>query len=229
MNKKIAKEEEKKWDNYWTKKNNKIQAVIYNNIATFYRKFIIKRALNQIIKKEFKTGSKLLHAGSGTGQVDEDIIKKYEITALDISKEALRLYKFYNGDKAMLMHASIFDIPARSLTFDGVYNMGVMEHFTKNEDIRILKEFKKVLKKDGKIVLFWPPKFGISVIFLNSTHFILNNILKRNVRLHPEEISLIQSKKQVKEILKKSGFKLEKFYFGPLDLFTHCIVIAKAV
>lgn len=228
MSKKTATEEEKAWDNYWTKKQTKTQTV-YRNIASFYRKVIIKRALNRIIEEEFERGSKLLHAGCGTGQVDEDIIQKYDITALDISKEALKLYKLYNGDKAKLMHASIFDIPAIPSTFNGAYNMGVMEHFTKDEDIKILKELRRVLKQNGKIVLFWPPKFGISVIFLNSTHFILNSVLRRNIRLHPEEISLIKSKRQINEILKKSGFKLTKFYFGPLDFFTHCIIVAKKV
>ena len=227
MNKKVAKGEEITWDNYWRKKETKIQAIIYRNIASFYRKFIIKRALNKIIEGEFEKDSKLLHAGSGTGEVDKDLIQKYDTTALDISKEALKLYKLNNGEKVKLIHASIFDIPVKSSTFSGVYNLGVMEHFTKEEDIEILKELRRVLKKDGKVVLFWPPKFGISVIFLNSTHFILNRILRRNIRLHPEEVSLIKSKRQVNEILKKSGFKLTKFYFGPMDFFTHCIIVAK--
>jgi len=183
--------------------------------------------LNKILKEEFKEGSKLLHAGSGTGEVDRDIIQKYNITALDISGEALKLYEINNGKKARILHADIFDIPLKSSAFDGVYNLGVMEHFTKDDDIKILKELGRVLKKNGKVVLFWPPKFGISVIFLNSTHFILNNILKRNIRLHPDEISLVESKKMVEEILEESGFKLMKFYFGPLDLFTHCIIVAK--
>src|SRR3989344_7813448 len=228
MSKKAAIEEEKAWDSYWTKKKTKTQTV-YRNIASFYRKFIIKRALNKIIEEEFERGSKLLHAGSGSGQVDEDVIQKYDITALDISKEALKLYKLYNGDKAKLMHASIFDIPAIPSTFSGAYNMGVMEHFTEDEDIKILEELRRVLRQNGKIVLFWPPKFGISVIVLNSTHFILNSVLGRNIRLHPKEISLIHSKKQVDQILKKAGFKLTKFYFGPLDFFTHCIIVAKKV
>lgn len=218
--------EEKEWDDYWTKKQTASQTV-YRIIASFYRQFIIKRALNHFIEKEFKPGAKLLHAGSGSGQVDEDIIKKYAITALDISSEALKLYRFYNGGKAKLMLASVFAIRAKPGTFDGIYNLGVMEHFTRDEDIQILKEFKRVLKPNGKIVLFWPPKFGISVAFLNTTHFILNDILKRNIRLHPDETSLIESKKQVNEVLKAAGFKILSFNFGPLDLFTYCVVVAK--
>ncbi len=228
MTKEKALQEEKEWDGYWTKKQTASQT-IYRGIASFYRQFIIKRALNHFIESEFKNGAKLLHAGSGSGQVDENIRKMFDITALDISTEALKLYKIYNGSKADLMLASIFDIPAKPATYDGIYNLGVMEHFTKDEDIKILKEFSRVLKDDGKIVLFWPPKFGISVAFLNTTHFILNNILKRNIRLHPDETSLIESKKHVSEVLKAGGFKMTRFYFGPKDLFTYCVVIGKKV
>lgn len=221
-----ALKEEKEWDNYWTKKQTKSQT-IYRITASFYRQFIIKRALNHFTETEFKKGSKLLHAGSGTGQVDEDIIKKYNITALDISKEALKLYKVYNGNKTKLMHASIFDIPAKSSTFDGIYNLGVHEHFTGKENEKIFKEYLRVLKNDGKIVLFWPSKYSLSVNFLNSAHFILNDVLKRKIRLHPEEISLIRSKKQVENFLKDCGFKVTYFYFGPKDLFTQCVIVAQ--
>ena len=228
MSKQKALKEEKEWDEYWTKKQTASQT-IYRFIASFYRQYIIKRSLNHFIESEFKNNAKLLHAGSGSGQVDEDIIKKYEITALDISSEALKLYKFYNGNKAKLMLASIFDIKARPSTFDGIYNLGVMEHFTKEEDVKILKELHRVLKPNGKIVLFWPPRFGPTVLFLNSTHFVLNKIFRRNIRLHPEEISLIKSKKHTEEILRAGGFKLLKFYFGPKDLFTYCVIVAKKI
>lgn len=226
MTKAKVLEEERQWDEYWTGRKTKSQA-IYRLVAGFYREFIIKRSLNYFIEKEFEKGSKLLHAGSGTGQVDTDILDEYRITALDISGEALKLYRQNNQGKAKLLKASIFDIPTKDSFFDGIYNMGVMEHFTEGENIKILREFARVLKSDGKILLFWPPKFGISVIFLNSLHFVLNNILKRNIRLHPEEISLISSKNQVRDILKRGGFKLAKFSFGPTDLFTHCVIIAK--
>jgi SAM-dependent methyltransferase len=225
MSKEKALKEEKEWDEYWTKKKTKSQT-IYRGIASFYRQFIIKRTLNYFLESEFKKGAKLLHAGSGSGQVDEDVKKIFNITALDISPEALKLYRFYNGASSKTLKASIFNIPVKPETYDGIYNMGVMEHFTKEEDEKILKELRRVLKPNGKIVLFWPPRFGLTVIFLNSAHFILNNILKRNIRLHPEEISLVKSKKHVNEVLKNSGFKLTKFYFGPKDLFTHCVIVA---
>lgn len=218
--------QEKDWDKYWTKKQTLSQQ-IYRQIASFYRKYIIKRTLNHFINKEFKKGELLLHAGSGSGQVDEDIRNKFEITALDISKEALKLYKLYNGINSKTLKASIFNIPVKNNTFDGIYNLGVHEHFLGSENMKIFQEFRRVLKPNGKLVLFWPPKFGISVMFLNSVHFILNNLLGRKIRLHPDEVSLIESKKQVENLLKENGFRLTDFYFGLKDLFTYCVVIAK--
>ena len=220
--------EEKDWDKYWTKRKTSSQT-IYRLIASFYRKFIIKRALNKVIQSEFKNDAILLHAGSGGGQVDKDLVKKFDITALDISEEALKLYKSFNGNSSKILKASIFAIPVKDKSFDGIYNLGVHEHFTGSENEKIFKEFKRILKDDGKMVLFWPPRFGLSVVFLSSVHFILNNILRRKISLHPEEISLIENKIQVKSLLKDCGFKLTNYYFGLEDLFTHCIIVAKKI
>lgn len=215
---------EKEWDNYWIGKRGK--AGWYDSVAKIYRKLIIRRALNHFIQKEFRQNSKLLHTGCGTGQVDTDISTKFQITGLDISKEALRLYKKTNGKKASVVQGDVMKMPVSPSSYDGVYNLGLMEHFSKEENEKILKEFRRILGANGKIVLFWPPVFGISVIFLNFLHFILNKILRRNIRLHPEEVSLIRSKTQVNKLLRKSGFKMTQFYFGPKDFFTHCIIVA---
>lgn len=228
MLKEKKENQEKDWDKYWTKKKTPSQS-IYRLIASFYRQFIIKRALNQFINQEFKEKDLLLHAGSGSGQVDEDIAKRFDITAVDISGEALKIYKIVNGSNSKVLKASIFDIPVKNETFDGIYNLGVHEHFTGSENIKIFAEFRRVLKPNGKLVLFWPPKFGISVMFLNSLHFLLNDVLRRKIRLHPDEISLIESKKQVESVLKDAGFKVTGFYFGPRDLFTYCVIVAKKI
>ncbi len=217
---------EEEWDEYWKfdKKNRKI---LYDTIAIFYRKYIIRQNLNRHIKSTFKKKAIVLHAGSGGGQVDADIVNYIKITALDISTGALNLYKRQYKDSCEIIHGSIFKIPTKKESFDGIYNLGVMEHFTEKEIISVLKEFKRVLKKSGRIVLFWPPSFGISVIFLNSMHFILNNIMGKKIRLHPEEITKVKSKKQIRELLFKSGFEIEKFSFGPRDLFTYVVIVAK--
>lgn len=217
---------EKEWDQYW-RSARKSRKVFYDTIAVFYRKHIIKRALNHFIDLTYKKGQKILHAGCGGGQVDADVVNKVKITALDISTEALNRYKHLYKNSCEVVYGDILKIPIKDGSFDGIYNLGVMEHFSEKDIKKILDEFYRVLKPGGKILLFWPPQFGLSVIFLNTLHFVLNNIFNKKIRLHPREITLVKSKKQIENILSKSNFKLVRFTLNPRDLFTYVVIVGE--
>jgi ubiquinone/menaquinone biosynthesis C-methylase UbiE len=214
------------WDEYWTN-HEQGGRILYDIIAAFYRKMIIKQTLNHFIRKSFKPGHKVLHAGCGSGQVDTDISKYISITGLDISLSALKFYRKVNPQNAIL-HGSIFDIPLPSQSIDGIYNLGVMEHFTEDEIVSILREFRRVLKPNGRAVIFWPPEFGVSVVFLKGVKWYLQNILgKKNVKIHPDEITRVQSKKHVVGLLENAGFSVEGYYFGLRDFFTYSVIIVE--
>jgi dolichol-phosphate mannosyltransferase len=214
------------WDAYWITKKQP-GALIYDLIAAFYRKLIIKRFLNRYIGKHFSPNAQVLHAGCGSGQVDTDIAHRVSITALDISAQALSIYRKFQPNSVQLIHGSIFGIPVPDSTYDGVYNLGVMEHFTEQEIRQILDEFHRVVKPGGKIALFWPPAFGVTVRVLAAVHWILHRIGKTDVKLHPDEITHVRSRRQVRAYLQASGFSLLEFYFGPRDLFTQAVVIGQ--
>src|SRR5690606_9303056 len=108
--------DEQGWDSYWSEKKKK-SSIVYDLIAEFYRKFIIRPLLNHFVKKHFPSGAKILHAGCGSGQVDTDVRKYINITALDISVPALQFYNRVNNRSAELLHGSIFSIPAEESTF----------------------------------------------------------------------------------------------------------------
>lgn len=222
----IALHDPQGWTGYWSGKD-RPTLLIYDLIAAFYRKFIIRPSLNHCILKYFDANSRLLHAGCGSGQVDYDIGKKIGISALDISPEALTIYKKANKHYRELIHGSIFAIPVEEASFDGIYNLGVMEHFTEKEIACILDEFNRVLRPGGRIVLFWPPGFGLSVLFLRFVHFVLNRILKKDIALHPPEITPVRSRKQLRHYLENSGFTLDEYYFGIRDFFTYVIAIGR--
>jgi glycosyltransferase involved in cell wall biosynthesis/predicted SAM-dependent methyltransferase len=215
------------WDDYWSAKDNKSTLLLYDLIAAFYRKFIIKPSLNRFILGNFNAESRLLHAGCGSGQVDRDIGAKIGISALDISPAALSIYKKANKHYRELIHGSIFDIPVPGNSFDGIYNLGVMEHFSEEEIVKILLEFNRVLKPGGKIVLFWPPEFGLSVMVLKLAHFVLNRVLNKNIFLHPAEITRVRSRRQIEGYLRNAGFRLISYSFGIRDLFAHVVIIGE--
>jgi ubiquinone/menaquinone biosynthesis C-methylase UbiE len=214
------------WDQYWTQKK-RLTSRLYDLIAGFYRRWIIKKALNRFMHKHFLSGAKLLHAGCGSGQVDVDLVQHFKITAMDTSKQALNLYKKVNQHQCSLVRGDIFAIPFLACSFDGIYNLGVMEHFTETEIQKILSEFKRTLRVRGKIVLFWPPEFGLSVCFLKTLHFILNKIFKKNVKLHPNEITRVRSLEHVKSIIEQAGLEFVDYYFGSKDIFTQVMIVAQ--
>lgn len=216
------------WDEYWSRSGNKKAHTTYDFIAVFYRKFIISPSLTKFTKKYFKSDDIVLHAGCGSGQVDSDVRKLTKVIPLDISLKALTIYQESNPDAIEVLHGSIFDIPLPDSSVNGIYNLGVMEHFTADEINAILIEFRRVLKPNGVVLLFWPPKFGLSVLALKSIHFVLNKIFNKNIQLHPHEITHITSRKHARKILASAGLTLVDYSFGITDLFTHAVVVGKS-
>jgi dolichol-phosphate mannosyltransferase len=217
---------EASWDEYWLAKSQPAP-LIYELIAAFYRRFIIRPALNHYTGLCFAPGSKVLHAGCGGGEVDIDASHKYLVSAMDISVPALSLYRKHNGPGSQVIHGSVFSIPTAECAYDGVYNAGVMEHFTEKEIKSALDEFYRVLKPDGKLLLFWPPSYGVTVRFLGALHYVLRDVLKKDIKLHPDEITHVRSRNQVNEYLRNSGFALDRFSFGIRDLFTQVVIVAR--
>jgi len=212
------------WDKYWDKKTN-MGGSLYDVVGAFYRKFIIRRGLNYFIQKHFAPGEILLHAGCGSGQVDVDINRQFCITALDISPHALNFYRRFNQNNPRVIRGDIFYIPFEDSIFDGAYNLGVLEHFTEEEIGRILGELRRVIKPKGKILVFWPPEFGLSVRFLKMGHTILKALLRREVKLHPDEITLAKSRAHIEKVSAQANLKITDYYFGPRDCFTQVAVV----
>lgn len=217
---------QQEWDTYWQDK--KISdGWLYDVLAGWYRRCFIKNALDHFMRKHFKPGQRLLHAGCGSGQVDVDIARWADITALDLSPQALNIYRRSNGDRCRVMQGNIFDIPAERNSFDGVYNLGVMEHFFEDDIQKILGEFHRVLKPSGKLVIFWPPAFGAFARVSDALHFTVNKVFKnKNFKLHPDEVTRIRSRQHAFDIFTQANFRVEEYYFGPRDLFTQCVIVA---
>jgi len=214
------------WNEYWDKKAKKT-GVAYEAVASAYRNVVIRRRLNECITREFAIGARLLHAGCGSGQVDMDLHRHAIITAIDISPSALRMYRAANPRAHEVRHASIFELPYPDASFDGAYNLGVVEHFDADELQKAFTELRRVIKPGGKLLIFWPHAYATSVMVLNTAHWVLNDVMGRPDRLHPREVSLVKSKEDAKQRLAAAGFELETYSFGPKDMFVQSIVVAR--
>jgi len=214
------------WDDYWEHKKEP-ESIIYDLVATVYRNMVIRRRLNSYIRTHFAPGSQLLHAGCGSGQVDIDLQRDMAITPIDISVRALSMYGKYNPRNQRLRHASIFSLPFADATFDGAYNLGVVEHFTKDEIRRIMAELGRVVRPGGKIVIFWPHMLASSAMVLDSAHWFFRHIRRSGVQFHPPEISRIRSRGWAAAIVKEAGLELAEYHFGPVDMFVQAVLIIR--
>ena len=210
------------WDHYWKLQERGQKA--YGFVANLYRKYIIKGTLNHHISQNFEENSLLLHAGSGSGEVDLDVCQSQQVTAIDFSSHALDTYAKCHPKSSLLTQADIFQLPFPDETFDGVFNLGVMEHFNDSEMVAALREIRRILKPNGTVLLFWPPRWGLSVFVLRSLHGLARALFRRELNLHPAELNLLKSRKHCQTFCMASGFEIIGFQFGPRDLFTHQIV-----
>ena len=215
------------WDAYWQTQSITPHQTLYGVIAAVYRKLLIRPFLNRFIRLNFSRQMDLLHTGCGGGMVDDDIVGYANITAIDFSSAAVASYTGRHDGKAACVVADICQLAIKDSSFDGIYNLGVMEHFLRDDHERILGEFRRILKPKGKLLLIWPPKFGSSVIFLKFVHWLANDVLKKDIHLHPPEPSRIKSKKWLQQLLDANGFEIVSYYFGPRDLFTQCAIVAR--
>ena len=214
------------WDSYWSRGREASRSV-YSFIASVYRRLAIRRNLDAVIHKHFAPGARLLHAGCGGGQVDQHLSEEMKITAVDISLPALENYRRNNPHAAQVRRADILHLDFEKESFDGAYNLGVVEHFTHEQIGTILTEMGRVVKPDGKIVIFWPHKKATSVWVIKKIHWLLGLFSRTPVQLHPPEISLLDSREQARATIEKAGFNMVDYYFGVKDLLVQAVVVGQ--
>lgn len=214
------------WDAYWATKPMS-NALAYDVIASTYRSAFIRPNLARTIRREFARGARLLHAGCGSGEVDTALHEFADITAVDLSAEALDRYSRQNPKVATLVHADVRHLPFADTSFDGTYNLGLVEHFDEGEQLQIFRELARVTKPGGKVVVFWPHRFATSAAVLDSVHFVLNDLLHRDVHLHPPELSRVGNKEQARAMFARAGLELVHYEFGPRDLYVQAIAVGR--
>lgn len=144
------------WDEHWSTKN--IRQNFFGRLATFYRKNLICKLVSYYNNKHFPKQGLFLETGSGTAESSIGFLKEKRIfIACDISRHPL--LRITNGIIDVRVQADIFKLPFRDNVLDGIYNIGVMEHFSFQENIILIKEFKRILKPCSIIILYWPWKY----------------------------------------------------------------------
>ena len=175
-----------------------------------------RRARNIIMGLELKSGNKVLEVGCGNGyylSLLNRIGIKLSLTGIDIDELALKdAKKFINDKKVKVMMASASKIPFPNDTFDKIVMSEVIEHVT-DDEVKVLKEVNRVLRKDGILVLttssidypfFWDPVNWILQHFFN-THIksgFWAGIWNQHDRLYKES--------RIERLVKDAGFNVQQ-------------------
>lgn len=191
---------DKKFSSYWWKS-------YYGNLTNFANNLM-----------NFNGYKSVLEAGSGSGKATILLENNIQKTLLDISPNALKYAKklanLFNVEKVNCINGNIFSMPFRDKSFDLVWNIGVIEHYSKDNIELIMKEMVRVCNDSGMVAVGIPNFYSGPIVkawLLKKIKFI------PGYRLDTEKFySEIDIKKIVRVIAKKLDreiiyIKVEKF------------------
>lgn len=163
------------------------------------RRAILEEFLRQIIQnpKPGFQNPKILDVGCGTGANLEMLANFGTAEGVDISDDALDFCKA----KGLKAHKGLAEsLPFEAESFDLVTALDVVEHL--DDDIAGLKEIHRILKKDGKTLIFVPAFMWL--------WGVQDDISNHRIRY---------TKKQIVERLNNAGFEIERATYANLTFF----------
>jgi SAM-dependent methyltransferase len=99
-----------------------------------------------------RAGLRLLDAGCGTGLMLQELASLGQAEGVDISEEALAFCRQRGLEN--VSHADVGNLPHPDSSFDVITALDVLEHM--EDDVATVREFRRVLRPGGRLVLFCP-------------------------------------------------------------------------
>lgn len=147
-----------------------------------------------------KKEERVLELGCSSGFLTAHLGK---ITAIDTSIKMLEIARSKNS-QAKCIPGDMFDLKFKNNSFDKVVTMRVWNHLNEKDLRRAVREVKRVLKKNGKLIFDAEEKFWL--------RRIIAKIYQAVTKITGFKIYQY-SLKELKKILYEEGFKIEKVKF----------------
>ena len=192
------------------------------------------------LKKYIKDNERVLDLGCGNGRLfelfkDGDI----EYVGVDNSKKLIEKAREKYGDH--FKAADILNLPFQNNYFDSIWTIAVFHHIpSKQLRLEALKEMGRVLKKNGRIIMIcwnlWQSNYLKLLLKFTFRKFLGPSKLDFKDILVPWKRSGIQryyhafTKKELKKLFERSGFKVEELkYLKRNRKKTNILVAAKKI
>jgi SAM-dependent methyltransferase len=141
----------------------------------------------------------ILDVGCGTGANLEMLSEFGEVEGVDVSAEALSFCQARGLEKVKLGAAEA--LPYADNSFDLTTGLDVVEHL--DDDLGGLKEMRRVLRPDGRALLFVP-----AFMFLWGVQDDISNQRRR------------YTLKGLKDVVRRAGFEVERASYVNISFFT---------
>jgi 2-polyprenyl-3-methyl-5-hydroxy-6-metoxy-1,4-benzoquinol methylase len=132
-----------------------------------FTEFTVKeyhRDIKQIIDDAVKSGGTSIEIGSGIGITSLILAENLACTLLDYDENILQkaavLFEKQQR-KARFICCDMFHLDSMQEKYDVVFNSGVVEHYTVEERARLLREYKKVLRPEGVMIIAVPNHYCV--------------------------------------------------------------------
>ena len=212
------------WSAHWSEHNQKNPA---QRFFSFYRKAVFARTVSYFIERYFPARGVFVEAGSGTAETSMRINKHNgarKLVAVDIVLPVLERCHPIMDARAC---GDIFQLPFGDAAVDGIWNVGVMEHFTHPQIDRITREFYRVLKPGSSLIMLIPGVDSPPQRMLRLMERVINFRRAGHFQFHPDEISKIQSRAQAEQLLTAAGFSVLEIETGLRSAFAFKTLVGR--
>jgi SAM-dependent methyltransferase len=192
------------WSRHWSEDHQQTAA---QRFFSFYRKTIFACAVQSFVDRYFPPSGIFIEAGSGTSETSVRIDKRQGMRLLVAIDIVLPVLERCHRVMDVRLCGDIFRLPLRTGSIDGIWNVGVMEHFTHHQIDVILRELHRVLKSGGNAILLWPGTNSVPQKLLKLLETIIQmRSRNKDFHFHPDEISQLTSLEEGKKVLVRNGF-----------------------
>lgn len=215
------------WDTHWLKLGGTSSRSLFGLASSAARRLIFKPAVCYYLDKYFPSKGLFVETGCGTGESSAGIPRRqrqflgtdFSMAALDQARETA----FFDS----LLGADLFQLPLATNSIDGIWNLGVMEHFEYPELRTALDEFWRVLRPGGVLVLFWPAERNFSRWVLAPLEWARSIFTGKSFRFFPDEVTRLRSRRQARGILSEAGFGNLRVDFSFRTAFIHMVLVGR--
>jgi ubiquinone/menaquinone biosynthesis C-methylase UbiE len=187
------------WDFYWS----------FNDISSVYCRYahrLIFNVYSDFLKQYNVTNPAVAEIGCGSGELTARILEKFGGNAvmIDNCENALKVakdnFRRHGLKNVKFVKGNLFDLKLKT-KFDIVHSEGLIEHFAGEEQRKAVEAHKKILKKNGWLLICVPRPALV---------YRLWRYFKEKRNDWPFGYEKAMSKEDLKNALREAGLKVVK-------------------